>query len=88
MMDDIEGYCRDVARIKRAERRAQFRREIVDGLRVVGAAKAAGFPVKGVKIAGVTLELGSPEPIRISANESPGVSLFRTRTTPKAKVVL
>jgi hypothetical protein len=86
-MDDIEGYCRAMSRISRAAQRAQFRQEIVDGLRVVEAAKAAGFSIKGATIAGVTLELGSPELTRIRADES-RVALFRTRTTPKTRVVL
>jgi hypothetical protein len=87
-MNDLEGYCREMARISRAARRAQFRQEIADGLRVVEAAKAAGFPIKGATIAGVTLELGSPEPAKIGADERPRAALFKTRTNPKMKVVL
>jgi hypothetical protein len=83
-----EGSCREIARISRAARRAQFRQKIADGLRVVNSAKAAGFPIKGVTIAGVTLELGSPEPAKIGAGEPPRVALFKARTTPKQKVVL
>jgi len=61
-MDDLERCCRDLDRIKRAERRARIRQEIAEGLRVVEAAKAAGLPVRGATIAGVALELGAPGP--------------------------
>ena len=56
-MDDFEGYCRAVDRLNRAERRARFRQELADGLRVIAAAKAAGFQVKGATIAGLTCSL-------------------------------
>ena len=87
-MDDFEGYCRALDRINRAKRRAQFRQEIADGLRVVEAAKAAGFRIKGAIIAGVPLELGSPEPAKSAAEEPPRVALFKTRANPKTRVVL
>jgi hypothetical protein len=84
-MDNLERYCRAVDRLNRAKRRAQFRQEVADGLRVVEAAKAAGLPVKGATIAGVTLELGAPAP---AAGEPPPAALLRTRANPKQKVVL
>ena len=86
-MDDLEGYCRAVDRLNRAKRRAQFREELADGLRVVAAAKAAGFQVKGATIAGFELQLGAPEPAK-AAEDPPRVALFQTRTNPKQKVVL
>jgi hypothetical protein len=61
-MDDLKGYCRAVDRLNRAKRRAQFRQELADGQRVLEAAKAAGLPIRGATIAGVTLELGAPGP--------------------------
>jgi hypothetical protein len=60
-MDDLEACCRELDRLARAKRRAQFRQEVADGLRVVEAAKAAGLPVRAATIAGVALELGPPD---------------------------
>jgi len=88
MMEDVKGYCREMARISRAAQRAQFRQEIADALRVIAAAKAAGLPIKGVTIAGVPLELGAPQLASATAEESPSVALFRTRANPKQRVVL
>ena len=86
-MEDLEGYCRAVDRLNRAERRAQFPQELADGLRVIAAAKAAGLQVKSATIAGFELRLGAPEPAK-AAEDPPRVALFQTRTNPKQKVVL
>jgi hypothetical protein len=86
-MDNLERYCREHERIKRAERRARFRQEVADALRVVEAAKAAGLPLRGVTIAGVAVELGAPA-ASAPAEEPPPAALFRTRANPKQKVVL
>jgi uncharacterized protein YgbK (DUF1537 family) len=86
-MDNLERYCRAVDRLNRAERRARFRQELADGLRVIAAAKAAGFQVKGATIAGVALELGATA-ASATAEQLPSVALFRTRANPKQKVML
>jgi hypothetical protein len=85
-MDDLEGYCREMARISRAARRAQFREELADGLRVVAAAKAAGLSIRAATIAGVSLEIGAPSERQISAVDPPRVDVLRIN--PKRKVVL
>jgi hypothetical protein len=86
-MDTAERYFREADRRNRANRRTQFRQQIADGLRVIAAAKAAGFQVKGAIIAGFELQLGAPEPAK-AAEDPPRVALFQTRTNPKQKVVL
>lgn len=85
-MDALEGYCRAVDRLNRAKRRAQFREELADGLRVVAAAKAAGLSIRAATIAGVNLEIGAPSERQISAVDPPGVDVLRIN--PKRKVVL
>jgi hypothetical protein len=85
-MDDLEGYCRAVDRLNRAKRRAQFREELADGLRVVAAAKAAGLSIRAATIAGVSLEIGAPSERQISAVDPPRVDVLRIN--PKRKVVL
>jgi hypothetical protein len=86
VMDDLEGYCRAVDRLNRAKRRAQFREELADGLRVVAAAKAAGLSIRAATIAGVSLEIGAPSERQISAVDPPRVDVLRIN--PKRKVVL
>jgi hypothetical protein len=85
-MDDLEGYCRAVDRLNRAERRTQFRQELADGLRVVAAAKAAGLSIRAATIAGVSLEIGAPSERQISAVDPSRVDVLRIN--PKRKVVL
>jgi hypothetical protein len=85
-MEDLEGYCRAVDRLNRAERRAQFRQEIADGLRVIAAVKAAGLSIKAATIAGVSLEIGAPSERQTSAVDPPRVDVLRIN--PKRKVVL
>ena len=85
-MDDLEGYCRAVDRLNRAERRARFREELADGLRVVTAAKAAGLSIRAATIAGVSLEIGAPSERQISAEDQPRVDVLRINQ--KRKVVL
>jgi Flp pilus assembly protein TadB len=86
VMDDLEGYCRAVDRLNRAKRRAQFRKELADGLRVIAAAKAAGLSIKAATIAGVSLEIGAPFEREISAEDPRRVEVLRIN--PKRKVVL
>jgi Flp pilus assembly protein TadB len=85
VMDDLEGYCRAVDRLNRAERRARFRQELADGLRVIAAAKAAGLPIKAATIAGVNLEIGAPFEREISAEDPRRVEALRIN--PKLKVM-
>jgi hypothetical protein len=87
-MDNLERYCRAADRRSHAKRRAQFRQELADGLRVIAAAKAAGLLIKAATIAGVSLELGAPATSAPAAEEPPPVALFRTRPNPKTRVVL
>jgi hypothetical protein len=64
------------------------KRRLAEAIAVVRAAQKAGLLVRSATIEGVELELGAPEPAKISAEEAPRVALFQTRPNPKQKVVL
>jgi hypothetical protein len=78
---DVEPV-RSPSPARRSTRKQRFMEEV----RLVKAAQKAGLAVRRATIAGIPLELVAPEPAPVE--EPPRASLFKTRSTPKMKVVL